>query len=158
MPLIHLTTSIKAPVQLVFDLSRSIDFHQESASKSREKAIAGRTSGLIALNETVTWSAVHFGVRQQLTTIITAMDSPSYFVDEMVKGAFKSIRHEHLFLFENGITTMTDKFYFESPLGILGKLANGLILKKYMTNFLLERNAAIKHTAERQQTIPNSSI
>lgn len=49
MPLIHLTTPIKAPIQVVFDLARDIDFHQKSASKSREKAIGGRTSGLIEL-------------------------------------------------------------------------------------------------------------
>tara|TARA_R110002049_G_scaffold165631_1_gene331540 strand:+ start:1223 stop:1687 length:465 start_codon:yes stop_codon:yes gene_type:complete len=151
MPLIHLTTIISAPILVVFDLSRSIDFHQNSVSKTREKAIAGRTSGLIKLNETVTWSAVHFGVRQQLTTIITEMDSPTYFVDEMVKGAFKSIRHEHYFSFEDEKTTMVDQFYFESPFGILGKLVNLIILKKYMTYFLQERNKAIKLAAEKQE-------
>lgn len=155
MPLIKLITIINAPIQVVFDLSRSIDFHQKTASKSREKAIAGRTSGLIALNESVTWSAVHFGVRQQLTTVITAIESPTYFVDEMVKGAFKSIRHEHLFAHNNGITTMTDQFYFEAPFGLLGKLVNSVILKRYMTNFLLERNKAIKLAAEKQKTIAN---
>lgn len=150
MPLIYISTSIKAPIQIVYDLSRSIDFHQESASKSREKAIAGRTSGLIELNETVTWSAVHFGIRQQLTTKITEMESPTYFVDEMVKGAFKSIRHEHHFSFQEGKTTMVDKFYFESPFGIIGKLVNAVILTKYMTKFLFERNEAIKFTAEKK--------
>lgn len=96
---------------------------------------------------------MHFGVRQQLTTIITEMDSPTYFVDEMVKGAFKSIRHEHHFSFEEGKTTMIDQFYFESPFGILGKLVKLIILKKYMTNFLLERNKAIKLAAEKQAVI-----
>ena len=147
MPLIHLTTEIKAPIQVVFDLSRSIDFHQESVSETGEKAIAGRTSGLIELGETVTWEAVHFKVKQQLTTKITAMNPPYSFTDEMVKGIFKSLKHEHLFSEENGITTMVDLFYFEAPLGLLGKLANILVLKKYMTHFLRVRNAAIKKSA-----------
>ena len=56
MPLIRLTTQIKAPIQIVFDLSRDIDFHQKCASKTREKALAGRTSGLIQLGKTVTWA------------------------------------------------------------------------------------------------------
>lgn len=30
-----LTTEIKTPIQVVFDLVRDIDFHQKSASKSR---------------------------------------------------------------------------------------------------------------------------
>ena len=59
---------------MVFDLSRSIDFHMESASKTQERAIEGKTCGLIELGETVTWEAVHFGVKQQLTTKITAME------------------------------------------------------------------------------------
>jgi len=39
---------------------------------------------------------------------------------------------------------MKDKFYFESPLGIFGKLFNRLVLKQYMTRFLEERNKTIK--------------
>ena len=148
MPLIRLTTQIKAPIQIVFDLSRDIDFHQKCASKTREKALAGRTSGLIQLGETVTWVAIHFGVKQQLTTKITAMNSPHSFTDEMLKGAFKSIKHEHLFSHKDGITTMIDNFHFESPFGVIGQLFNSLILKKYMTRFLEERNAVIKIAAE----------
>lgn len=150
MPLIQLTTNIKAPLQVVFDLSRSIDFHQKSASKTKEKAIDGRTSGLIELGETVTWEAVHFGIKQQLTTKITAMNSPHSFTDEMVKGVFKRIKHEHLFTEVNGVTTMVDLFYFKAPFGIFGKIAEQLVLKKYMTNFLRVRNTAIKEAAEKE--------
>ena len=148
MPLIQLTTEINAPIQTVFDLSRSIDFHQESMSTSKEKAISGRTSGLIELYETVTWEAVHFGIKQQLTTRITAMNAPHSFKDEMEKGAFKSIKHDHVFIFKDGITTMIDLFRFEAPFGILGKLVNYLVLTKYMTHLLEMRNAAIKEAAE----------
>ena len=41
MTTIHLTTTIKASNQIVFDVSRNIDIHQQSASKSKEIAIAG---------------------------------------------------------------------------------------------------------------------
>jgi hypothetical protein len=60
MTTIHLTTKIQAPIQTVFDVSRNIDTHQQSASKSDEVAIAGVTSRLINLNETVTWRGKHF--------------------------------------------------------------------------------------------------
>jgi len=39
-------------------------------------------------------------------------------------------------------------FVFESPLGFLGELANKLVLIKYMTELLAERNRVIKVTAE----------
>lgn len=71
MPIIKISLFIKAPIQVCFDLSRSIDLHMESTSHTNERAIKGRTSGLIELGETVTWEATHFGIRQQLTSIIT---------------------------------------------------------------------------------------
>jgi ligand-binding SRPBCC domain-containing protein len=148
MPKIELLTNINAPIQTVFDLSRSIDLHMESTKQTGEQAIAGKTSGLIELGETVTWRAKHFGIRQDLTSKITEFNSPTFFVDEMVRGTFKSIRHEHRFSEVDAHTVMKDVFVFESPFGILGKLANWLILKRYMTNLLTKRNQVIKDTAE----------
>lgn len=43
---------------------------------------------------------------------------------------------------------MIDVFEFESPLGILGKLFNELVLTNYMYRFLEERNQQIKKVAE----------
>ena len=148
MPRIELNTEINAPIHIVFDLSRSIDFHAKTTAHTGEKAIAGKTSGLIGLNETVTWKAKHFGFNQRLTSKITVMRRPDIFVDEMTKGVFKSLCHQHLFLAEGNKTLMIDIFEFESPLGVLGKCANRLFLKKYLESFILERNAQIKAVAE----------
>ncbi len=141
MPKIEINTVINAPIQVVFDLSRSIDFYEKSTERTSEKAIAGKTSGLIELNETVTWKAAHFGIPQKLTSKITFLRQPDVFVDEMTQGIFRSLCHQHLFLEgEEGKTLMIDIFEFESPLGILGKCANRLFLRKYLENFLEERN------------------
>lgn len=149
MPTIRLETIIDARIELCFDLSTSIDLHKLSTGKTNEQAIAGRTSGLIRLNETVTWQATHFGVRQKLTSKITAYERPFHFRDEMLKGAFKSICHDHYFEYRDEQTVMTDVFCFESPLGFLGRAFNRLVLTKYLTHFLKERNALIKEYAER---------
>jgi hypothetical protein len=77
MPIIRLETFIEASQDIVFDLSRDIDLHQVSTAQTNEKAVAGKTSGLIGLNESVTWEARHFGILQQLTSKITKMDSPN---------------------------------------------------------------------------------
>jgi ligand-binding SRPBCC domain-containing protein len=148
MPTIELLTHINAPIEKVFDLSRSIDLHMESTKQTGERAIAGKTSGLIELGETVTWRARHFGIWQHLTSNITEFNYPVYFVDEMVTGAFKSFRHKHHFSQLDGHTLMTDVFVFESPFGILGRLANWLVLKTYMTKLLTKRNEVIKMSAE----------
>ncbi|MCQ6959758.1 SRPBCC family protein [Mucilaginibacter aquariorum] len=149
MPIIQLHTYINAPVQRCFDVARDIDIHVASTKHTGEQAIAGRTSGLIESGETVTWRAKHFGIWQNLTSKITDFNFPVFFADEMVAGAFKSFRHEHYFTGDDKQTIMRDEFTFESPLGLLGKLANWLFLKKYMNNLLLKRNLVIKEMAEK---------
>ncbi|MDB0037885.1 SRPBCC family protein [bacterium] len=151
MPRIELNTEINAPINVVFDLSRSIDFHLRTTEKTGEKAISGKTSGLIGLNESVTWRAKHFGVTQNLTSKITVMQRPDIFVDEMTQGIFKSMCHQHLFLQEDKKTIMIDIFEFESPLGVLGRFANHLYLRKYLKGFLLERNEQIRAMAEGEE-------
>ena len=148
MTTINLITKIKAPQQTVFDVSRNIDIHQQSASKTNEVAIAGVTSGLINYNETVTWRGKHFGFYLTHKSRMTAMNMYDYFVDEMEEGKFKTFRHEHFFEEENGITTMKDKLQYETPFGIIGKLFDVLFLKRHLTQFLLERNKILKETAE----------
>lgn len=148
MPIIKLNTFINAPITTVFDNARSIDLHKESTAHTHEQAIAGKTSGLINFGETVTWKAKHFGIYQTLTSKITEMNEPFYFVDEMTEGIFKSIRHEHHFEFQNGNTTMTDVMIFESPGGLVGRLFNRLILTKYLTKLLIKRNEVIKQYSE----------
>lgn len=148
MPIINLKTDIKANKNIVFDLSRSIDLQSKFNRFSNEKAVAGKTSGLIGLNETVTYRGKHLGVWQNLTSRVTDFDPPHFFADEMEKGAFKSMRHEHYFSSTEEGTIMKDVFEFQAPLGILGILANELFLKTYMTNFLNGRNRTIKEYAE----------
>jgi ligand-binding SRPBCC domain-containing protein len=151
MPKIHITTFISAPIERVFDLSRSINLHKISTAHTKEEAIAGTTSGLINLNETVTWKAKHLFKTRLYTSVITAMEKPSYFVDEMQKGDFKSLRHEHHFKAVDNGTIMIDIMEFESPYGAAGKFFNAIYLKKYLENFLLKRNAVIKEYAETQK-------
>lgn len=148
MSKIFLNTTIEADIQTVFDLARNIDLHQESTSKTNEKAIAGRISGLIEEGETVTWRAKHLGFYQTHTSKIISMEKPYQFTDVMLKGTFKSFKHQHSFRQEGKNTIMTDLLEFESPFGFIGKLFNKFFLKNYLTNFLSERNNLIKKTAE----------
>jgi ligand-binding SRPBCC domain-containing protein len=148
MPVIKLETKITAPVERVFDLARCIDLHTESMGRSREKAVGGITSGLINLGESVTWEAVHFGVRQNLTSSITIYDRPRHFRDSMVSGAFKQLDHDHFFSEVEDGTLMRDVFDYTAPLGFLGTAADKLFLKGYMARLLAGRNAVIKRVAE----------
>lgn len=148
MPTIHLMTVIDAPIERVFDLARSIEAHTVSTGKTGERAVAGRTSGLIGLDETVTWEARHLGVRQRLTVRVTSYTFPRLLMDEMTQGAFRSLRHTHRFREEDGRTVMEDELKFRAPLGPLGRLAEWLFLTRYMRRFLEDRNRYLKAMAE----------
>lgn len=149
MTTITLTTVIKAPIQLVFDHARNIDTHQESAGKSNEIAIAGTTFGLINKGQTVTWRGKHFGVFLQHQSVISQMEQPTYFVDEQLKGHFKSFKHQHFFEEKNGQIIMKDLMQYETPYGIFGQLFDKLALKQHLTQFLIERNAYLKLVSEK---------
>lgn len=151
MTTIIITTKIKAPIESVFDTARNIDIHQLSAIKSNEKAIDGKTSGLIELNETVTWSGKHFGLNLMHKSKITQFKFPTYFVDEMEEGRFKLFKHEHFFQTEKNYTVMIDRLDYETPYGFLGIIFDKIILKKYLTNFIKTRNEILKNLAENQQ-------
>jgi ligand-binding SRPBCC domain-containing protein len=148
LPTLKLTTSINAPIELCFNLARSVEVHLESTSHTNEKVIRGRTSGLCQPGDTITWRARHFGIFQQLTVEITQMIPFTFFQDKMVKGAFKEFTHDHLFRYENGKTIMDDIFNYSAPLFILGKIAEKSFLDNYMLNLLKKRNSSIKKLAE----------
>jgi ligand-binding SRPBCC domain-containing protein len=148
MPIIKLETEIKAPIERVFDLSRSIDLHTKSTSATNERAIAGKTAGLIVLDETVTWEATHFFVRQKLTSKIVAYERPFHFRDSMQKGAFARLDHDHFFEEIKDGTLMRDVFDYASPFRLLGRIADAFFLENYLRRFLLERNGMIKEIAE----------
>jgi ligand-binding SRPBCC domain-containing protein len=140
---IHLETLVRAPVKTTFDLARDIDFHQRSMAHTGERAVGGRTSGLIGAGETVTWQARHLGLRWTLTSRVTEFEPSARFVDEQVSGPFASFRHEHRFEAVPEGTLMVDDWRHTAPLGPLGRVADALVLGRLMTNLLRMRNAAL---------------
>lgn len=152
MATFRIVTEIAAPVGVCFDLARDIDFHVTSLAHTGERAVAGRTSGLIGPGESVTWEGRHLGVRQRLTVAITAFDRPRYFRDEMTAGAFRSFAHDHRFAEQGGVTVMTDEVTFRSPFGPVGWLVDRLYLGGYLRRLLEGRCRAIKSEAEARAT------
>ncbi len=148
MTTIELDTQIQTSIEKAFNLSLDIDFHKKSASQTHEEAIAGVTSGIIKLNETVTWRGKHFGIFLTHESIISALEHPYYFVDEMIQGRFKSFKHRHYYEEKNGVVHMKDVITYTTPYGILGKLLDVILIKKHMTQFIKNRNQALKNELE----------
>lgn len=109
-------------------------------TKSREQAVAGVTSGLIAAGEEVTWRAWHFGVPLRMTSRITQLEAPDRFIDEQTKGPFRWFRHIHEFSHDSRGTTMVDRIDFAAPFGDVGRLVEKLFLARYLQKLIEERN------------------
>lgn len=150
MTVVEVVTKVRAPAARCFDLSRDIDFHLTSMEDTGERAVAGRTSGLIELGEEVTWEAKHLGVKQRLTSRITAFSRPNHFRDEMVRGAFKSFIHDHHFEEHGGATTMRDVLQFSSPFGLIGTVVDRVFMTGYLRRLIARRSEAVRRVAEQQ--------
>lgn len=140
MPTIRLETKIPASAEACFVLSLTVDAHAESMKRSGERAVAGVTSGVMKLGDTVTWRARHFGIPFTMTSRISAHEAPHRFVDEQVSGPFAGWWHEHRFEADGGGTRMIDVVEFASPVGALGRVVDRLVLTGYLTRLLQQRN------------------
>lgn len=153
VPMVRLETTIAATPAACFELSLSVDGHAASMSNSGEQPVAGVTSGHMTLGDTVTWRARHFGIAFRMTSVISALERPHRFVDEQLRGPFGSWWHEHTFSeLDHGGTLMVDVVRFRAPLGLLGSMAERLVLNAYMTRLLRQRNDWLKRTLENPMT------
>jgi ligand-binding SRPBCC domain-containing protein len=148
MPVIEHKQFIKAPIEVCFNLARDVDIHTQTTVKTKEKAVGGVTKGLLEEGNSVTWAAVHFGIKQRLTSRVIFMEKPHSFVDVMVKGIFKSFIHIHQFMEEKEGTVMVDHFQYKSRFGPIGNLIDKLFLEKYMKKFIVMRAIELKKIAE----------
>ncbi|MBZ0114887.1 MAG: SRPBCC family protein [Thermoanaerobaculia bacterium] len=148
MPTIELNTIVEAPIERVFDLSRSIDLHRASMEANEELVVAGVATGLIEQGESVTWKARHFGFWLSLESRVCQFRRPDHFRDSMVSGPFRRFDHDHHFSRQNGSTLMNDVFDFTTPFALLGQVVDRLVLTAYMTRLLEQRNQVIKAVAE----------
>jgi ligand-binding SRPBCC domain-containing protein len=146
---ITIYTFISAPQDVCFDLALDVSAHMKSASFSGERLVEpGRTSGMLQLGDLVTFEGRHFGIRQRFTTRIIELQRPDSFVDEMVRGSFKSLRHVHKFHIEDDQTVMRDTLTWDPPLGILGDIADVLFLRRHMERFVRKKQTQLKRLAE----------
>jgi hypothetical protein len=77
-------------------------------------------------------------------TRIEAWEPPVRFVDTQVRGPYRVWRHEHHFApAAGGGTLMRDRVDYDLPLGPLGDLAHGLIVRRDLARIFDHRQAAV---------------
>ena len=151
---ITIETRIRAPIEVCFDLARDVTAHAESAAFSSERVVQpGRTQGLLELGDLVAFEGRHFGMTQRFVAKITALDRPNSFVDEMVDGAFRWLRHLHEFESKDGLTIMRDRLEWKAPFGPIGALADLLFLSRHMRWFVATKQTSLRRIAEERARI-----
>ena len=83
------------------------------------------------------------GVPFRWRTLIEAYEPEVRFVDVQLRGPYRSWRHTHAFEDAPGGTLMRDRVEYELPLGPLGALAHGLLVRRQLRAIFDHRRDAI---------------
>ena len=84
-----------------------------------------------------------FGIKTTWVTEITHLKENSYFVDEQRVGPYKIWHHQHRIQPMEKGTLMTDIVSYQPPLGLLGSVANTLIIKGKLKEIFDYRTKAL---------------
>ena len=150
MPRIHLTSCIHAPVERVFDLSRSTSVHKAVLRTYRNGRLDGATDGIIGLQDKLTFSLTFMGRQRVVVTRIEEITPPTEMTSSLVKGrgSFDSLRHEQHFKSISNGTLLIDLLDYEVAYGGLGRILDKLLIKKFLKKYLEQKNGVIKQYAE----------
>lgn len=72
------------------------------------------------------------GIKMYWLTEITHLVEKKYFVDEQRFGPYSFWHHQHFIKEVEGGVEMIDIIHYKLPLGILGRIANALFVKKQL--------------------------
>ncbi len=84
------------------------------------------------------------GIPMYWMTEITHVSPLKYFVDEQRFGPYSMWHHQHHFKEIEGGVEMTDIVHYKVPLGILGDIANVILVKKQLDKIFKHRIAAVE--------------
>lgn len=84
------------------------------------------------------------GIKMDWMTEITYVKEGEYFIDDQRFGPFALWHHEHHFKAIEGGVLMTDKLTYAVPFGILGRIANALIVAKQTQDIFNYRVKAVE--------------
>ena len=84
-----------------------------------------------------------FGIKMNWVTEITQVKNHEYFVDDQRTGPYAIWHHEHHFEEIKGGVRMTDILTYAIPFGIIGQLANAILVEKEVKNIFDYRTKAV---------------
>jgi ligand-binding SRPBCC domain-containing protein len=91
------------------------------------------------IDYTIRW----MGISLAWKTTITAYDPPRFFVDEQTRGPYALWRHRHTLEPVPGGTRIADRVEYALPLGLLGRLAHWLVVRRQLEHIFAYRAKAV---------------
>ncbi|MDB4584671.1 SRPBCC family protein [Draconibacterium sp.] len=85
-----------------------------------------------------------FKIKMTWVTEITQVREKEYFIDEQRIGPYKIWHHQHKIKAIEGGVLMTDIVSYQPPFGVLGSLANSLMIKKQLREIFDYRTHAVE--------------
>ncbi|MBT2483633.1 MULTISPECIES: SRPBCC family protein [unclassified Microbacterium] len=143
-----LETIVAAPPEDVFAASLDPELHLRTMARYGETMVEAPAGGAFAEGSTVTWQARHFGIRFHLRSVVFDIDPPRAFSDRQIAGPFGAFLHEHAFTEHPVGTVMRDTVTFRSPLGLIGRIVDALVMRAYLGRLIAEHNAVLAAEVE----------
>ena len=84
------------------------------------------------------------GIPLKWRSKISLVEAPYKFADEQLKGPYAYWFHEHTFEEKQGGVLMGDKVTYAVPFGLVGQLANTIMVKRKLAEIFDYRTAQIK--------------
>lgn len=85
------------------------------------------------------------GIKMNWVSEITHVKEKEYFVDEQRSGPYSIWHHEHKLEPIEGGVLMTDIVSYKPPFGVLGSIANSLLIKKQLEEIFDYRTNAMEN-------------
>ena len=85
-----------------------------------------------------------FGIPTNWVTEITHIRDKSYFVDEQRVGPYKLWHHQHIIINEKNGVLMKDIVSYQPPFGLLGRIANTLVIKNKLNEIFDYRTRVLE--------------
>ena len=86
------------------------------------------------------------GIKTTWVTEITHVKDKQYFVDEQRVGPYKIWHHQHFLEETSTGTLMTDIVSYQPPMGLLGSIANKIIIRNKLEEIFAFRTQVLNET------------
>ena len=141
-------TEVRAPLAEVFPFFASAENLQLLTPPAMAFEIATPRPIAMADHTVIDYRLKILGVPARWKTVIESFATPwqgeAMFVDAQYRGPYRAWWHEHRFRASGDRTVMEDIVYYAPPFGLLGALANRLVVAAQLRRIFGFRTAAIR--------------